>query len=1764
MAVYFFTSVSLNYVPKARTLALSVKEFHPEARFCLLLAEPVADGITLNYPEFDEIVTIDDLSIPKKESWLFKHNVVETCTALKGFFLEDLLKREDCSSVLYLDPDTVVFSNLSPILSRFDRASILLTPHSIAPEQSAEGIFDNEISFLRYGLYNLGFVGVKNSSEGNRFGTWWRERLAVYCYSDLSGALFTDQRWADLVPSFFDEVDIIRDPACNVATWNISNRHVDGSVPNKLTVNGNPLLFYHFSGFDSGAQQKMLDKYGKSMPILITLREWYQNRCRELDEAGLGDLPWRYDFYDNGFKIKPEHRLIYRMRKDLEDAFPNPFAATASNKSFYGWVNTNQDELEVLPSAKDQVDVFSSKLRKKIGLVSLLRAKLRGATDNNKRLDALANNLDRQLSTLATTSVENEAVLRSKLSELEERVASLKKGLKEQQNHVTNLTSGKLGKVSRKLKKIEQGCNQSDDSFSANALAFLYWTFTFEIFRKVGEYQIVHKAFSDGELFDLTYYNNQISESTKSISEAAFHYVFLGGAKRGVRPSPLFDSAYYLTSNPDVAASGVNPLAHFLKVGAKELRRPCRLFDPRYYVDRNPVSSEDRANPLLHFIRTGAKQGFKPIELFDCDYYLSANPDLGVLTVNPLTHFILCGAMEGRNPHPLFDSAYYLKNSPSLRDTNQNCLEHFLEEGQRLGLKPHPLFDPAYYAEHNADFNREDTNALEHFLQSPPTNLGNPNPLFDCKFYLDTYVDVRQGNVNPLLHFISRGANEGRKPHPLFDTSYYMRSYPDVVDSKLNPLTHFLELGGKEKRKPHLLFDTDYYLRANPDVAGDLINPLVHFLQIGAFQNRQPHLLFDLRYYQSQIQESSEHALNPVVHFLQYGLKQGISPHPLFDVQYYLAENPEVAKSKQNPFIHFLELGIKECRNPNPYFDAIYYLREYADVFHGKLNPFSHYILKGDREGRTASPWFDSKYYQEQNPDVARLGINSLAHYIAVGIQEGRKPNPNFDPEYYAENYPDVVRSGLNPLLHYIRFGADQGRATVPPQRGTQPPYASTQKHSLQKAKPPVAPPDEQWNSVLLKRANAGSNPTIDVIVPVYRGYDTTLACIYNALSSPVSVAYELIVINDCSPEETLAVKLSELANKGLFTLINNPENLGFVGTVNKGMSLHTGRDVVLLNSDAFVYGDWLDRLHTASRQEEKIGTLTPFTNSDPTICTYPRFNAENNLKLELDYPELDQLVAQVNAKVLIEIPTAVGFCMYIRRDCLNDVGLFDEKAFGRGNGEENDFSQRAANKGWKNKLAADVFVRHLGAVSFLGEKSDLLKRSAAILKERYPQFFNNIKAFCKDDPIKAYRRKIDIARLKRKSDRPAILFVTHARGGGTERHMQDLIERWQEEGFQTLVMRSDKRIPGLVHISHPSILETPNLSITNFASQTAEAIELLKQLNIRHIHIHHLAGFGESAPTQMREIAQGLGVDYDFTVHDYTPICPQINLIDGSGRYCGEPEISTCELCVAKNGSPFGKVSVKDWRKQYAGMLAGARSVFVPNADVSSRLTKYFPKLSFSVRTHPEVSSDATRNTPPQVKHAEHSSLRVAVLGAIGPHKGSQILLDCATDALKRKLPLHFVVFGYANNEVELRQLPNVTITGPYDDAAIYELLEEHPCHVSFFPAVWPETFSYTLSIAMKANLYPIAFDFGAISDRLRTLGWGDLLALELMEKPGQLNDRLLTTQRTQLGMVPPSSWSALYPQLLADYYGIALQDKTEQKSNARFTALETVSSIS
>ncbi len=171
----------------------------------------------------------------------------------------------------------------------------------------------------------------------------------------------------------------------------------------------------------------------------------------------------------------------------------------------------------------------------------------------------------------------------------------------------------------------------------------------------------------------------------------------------------------------------------------------------------------------------------------------------------------------------------------------------------------------------------------------------------------------------------------------------------------------------------------------------------------------------------------------------------------------------------------------------------------------------------------------------------------------------------------------------------------------------------------------------------------------VDIIIPVYRGLTETRRCLESVLAFPQRTACEIVVVNDCSPEPELSAWLRELAETGAITLLENPVNTGFVNAVNRGMILHLDRDVVLLNSDTEVHGDWLDRLRRCAGSDPMTGAVTPFSNN-ATICSYPCFNQDNPLPEDWPLAALDRIFAEVNAGLAIELPTAVGFCMYIRR----------------------------------------------------------------------------------------------------------------------------------------------------------------------------------------------------------------------------------------------------------------------------------------------------------------------------------------------------------------------------------------------------------------------------------------------------------------------------------------------------------------------------------
>lgn len=333
--IHVYTSAAFNYIPKVRMLFESLRRHHPEFVLHLALADQVPPNIDLSAEPFDEIMPVEEMGIPNVRRWIFCHRIVELATAIKPFALQRLLAREDCEAVLYMDPDTVAFSRLDDVLDVLRGRSIVLTPHLTLPEQTLEGVMDNEISCLKHGVYNLGFVGVKADAQGYEFAQWWSERVYRFCRDDIPNGLFTDQRWIDLVPAFFDNCAILRSARLNVATWNLRRRVLEGSMEDGLRVNGEPLGFYHFTGFDSGAHKAMADKNAQGNATVEALVQWYLDATRELAKDPLAKVRWAYGTFSDGTPVQTAQRVIYRDRADLQDSFADPFNSSGGYASWW-------------------------------------------------------------------------------------------------------------------------------------------------------------------------------------------------------------------------------------------------------------------------------------------------------------------------------------------------------------------------------------------------------------------------------------------------------------------------------------------------------------------------------------------------------------------------------------------------------------------------------------------------------------------------------------------------------------------------------------------------------------------------------------------------------------------------------------------------------------------------------------------------------------------------------------------------------------------------------------------------------------------------------------------------------------------------------------------------------------------------------------------------------------------------------------------------------------------------------------------------------------------------------------------------------------------------------------------------------------------------------------------------------------------------------------------------------------------------------------
>lgn len=955
--------------------------------------------------------------------------------------------------------------------------------------------------------------------------------------------------------------------------------------------------------------------------------------------------------------------------------------------------------------------------------------------------------------------------------------------------------------------------------------------------------------------------------------------------------------------------------------------------------------------------------------------------------------------------------------------------------------------------------------------------------LFDAQYYTAQYPDVSDYGGGPLDHYLRHGFREGRDPSPNFSTLYYKDRYLKTAGMGRSPLEAHVEAGAAVRTgRPTKPVTPEAYHA----VQADVVRPY-----------------FDARHYGSLTDiVDPETAL---LDYLAVGWRRGRDPRPDFDGTAYLHAHPHVRLLGVSPFYHYVST------TPAPTFERA----------HGDSTPLSEIIA-------AIRPDFDAAHYRTSYADVAATGMDPVTHYASHGWKEGRDPTELFWTAYYVRTNPDLALSGTNPFFHYLRFGRAEGRKPNP----------------LGNRKWPTtrAPDAAEWDGVTAAAPLDAAR--VVVVVPVYKGYDETLRALHAVLTEAQSAPFALLVLNDCSPDPRLTDDLRALAGRGLFTYHENAANLGFVGTINRALEMTGARDVILLNSDTIVFGDWIDRLLAHAARDPRIGTITPFSNN-ATICSYPDSARNNTVALECSPRALDAAAAAANPGRWVEVPTGVGFCFYMRGSLLAELGPLDADAFGKGYGEENDYCMRVLKAGRRNILAADVFVYHSGKISFSEVYDSEYMQSQTALLAKHPDYSLRIERFIAADPAADVRLSLDLYRLARAAGPRAAVFVVHAKGGGASVHADHLAGRLAEEGVCVVALTVTDGAGIEIGLYGQDGPYTPSLRVLSVLDDYRIIARFLAWLDPLFVHVHSFYGLDGTAAAALMDLIEAAPGQTVVTLHDYSSVCLRNHLVTREGLYCGLPDGRPCADCDCAEARPG-----QDRTARYGAFYRSADRLIAPSQDVANRIEAVFGPLAITVAPHEEdLPAPAPRRTPRQ-----GAPRRIGVLGAIGSHKGSSVVQALARDAGRRDLALAFTVVGFSDIPEKMEAV-GVTETGRYagSDEAL-ALLAEHDIDLILIPSIWPETYCYTLSIALVSGLPVAVFDLGAPADRLRAASTGFRIDPGLANDPARLNDLLLALDLADPlpdEDHPPINFAS-YPSLLRDYYFVAIDDKAPAPPDA------------
>ena len=618
----------------------------------------------------------------------------------------------------------------------------------------------------------------------------------------------------------------------------------------------------------------------------------------------------------------------------------------------------------------------------------------------------------------------------------------------------------------------------------------------------------------------------------------------------------------------------------------------------------------------------------------------------------------------------------------------------------------------------------------------------------------------------------------------------------------------------------------------------------------------------------------------------------------------------------------------------------------------------------------------------------------------------------------------------------------------------------------------------------------------ISIIIPYFE--DPCLAeCIERVLRyTPEHI--RIIIVDDCSKDDITPGMLQKYSAHPLITILHNEVNLRFAGTVNVGIEAAGRDDVVILNQDVRVTPGWLKSLLLTAALWPNVATVTPMGDRAGAFSAPERGNF-NPLPDGASEEEYARAFRRASFGLYPSVPTGHGYCMYISRKAIDEVGSFDANTFSDLYGEENDFCMRAVRAGWQHLIDDRAYVFHERTKSSEPGRAECMLEGSRKVKLRYPEYSVATSIFRDGWKLRHARFAGKIASKNwRKLIKPRILYVIGTLTGGTPQTNRDLMSSFRENAecyllasdTQTISLYKQEEDELKLLLSHR--LSDPIDPISHISSEYDSIVSgWLYQLDIDLVHFRSLIWHSLS----VIPAAKRLGCKIVYSFHDFYALNPSLNLLDDAGVFMGDDYI--------ERGSPyradvwervkFGPLPLHDadfrkfWRERFCRYLSFCDAYVTTSEEAQEIILRGMPQLGkdkFTVIRHGRNFSSMLNL---RANYIPGETVRLLVLGNVGFHKGKGIIESLAEyDRINQEI-LEFHILGHSHGSSQ-----GIKRYGTYEREQLPELVGKIRPHAAVIFSIWSETWCHTLTELWSMGIPVIVLDIGTVSRRVREAGIG------------------------------------------------------------------------